>query len=69
MIGVKQCLEEDWFSNDVSLLAKSANEWRNELAHEKRSYEPESIVLAIKPLISKPINQKYFKACPLGSME
>lgn len=40
-IGVKECLEEDWFSNDVSLLAKSANEWRNELAHEKRSYEPD----------------------------
>ena len=39
--GVKDCLEEDWFSNDVSLLAKSANEWRNELAHEKRSYEPD----------------------------
>lgn len=38
--GVRDCVEDEWFSDDVSILAKSANDWRNELAHEKRSYEP-----------------------------
>lgn len=32
---------EDWFGNDYELLMKAANDWRNELAHEKRSYEPD----------------------------
>lgn len=32
---------KDWFGNDYELLMKAANDWRNELAHEKRSYEPD----------------------------
>ena len=30
-----------WFGVDVSDLADAANEWRNELAHEKREYCPD----------------------------
>ena len=32
---------KDWFGNDYELLMKAANDWRNELAHEKRTYEPD----------------------------
>lgn len=31
----------DWFGVDVTDLADAANEWRNELAHEKREYCPD----------------------------
>lgn len=31
----------EWFGTDVSSLAEAANEWRNELAHEKREYCPD----------------------------
>lgn len=31
----------EWFGSDVSELANAANEWRNELAHEKREYCPD----------------------------
>ena len=31
----------EWFGVDVSDLADAANEWRNELAHEKREYCPD----------------------------
>lgn len=30
----------EWFGDDVSNLARVVNLWRNELAHEKREYEP-----------------------------
>ncbi len=29
-----------WFGDDISALANVANSWRNELAHEKREYQP-----------------------------
>ena len=39
----------DWFGSDYIALTKVANDWRNELAHEKRSYEPdENTVMAIR---------------------
>ena len=39
----------DWFGSDYIALTKAANDWRNELAHEKRSYEPdENTVMAIR---------------------
>lgn len=31
----------DWFGSDYTPLTRAANDWRNELAHEKRSYEPD----------------------------
>ena len=38
---LKQCIDSSWFCEDeIVELAKEANAWRNELAHEKRSYEP-----------------------------
>lgn len=30
----------EWFGDDISGLAQAANSWRNELAHEKREYQP-----------------------------
>ena len=30
----------EWFGDDISALANVANSWRNELAHEKREYQP-----------------------------
>lgn len=30
----------EWFGDDISALASAANSWRNELAHEKREYQP-----------------------------
>lgn len=30
----------EWFGEDISGLASAANLWRNELAHEKREYQP-----------------------------
>lgn len=32
---------KNWFGNDYAPLTKAANDWRNELAHEKRTYEPD----------------------------
>ena len=38
---LKNCILEEWFSEDeIKALGHEANEWRNELAHSKRSYEP-----------------------------
>lgn len=38
---LKPCIDSAWFcENEIVELAKEANAWRNELAHEKRSYEP-----------------------------
>lgn len=38
---LKNCLKQGWFDEEeIRALAKEANEWRNELAHSKRSYEP-----------------------------
>lgn len=38
---IKNCISEDWFkSDDIQILAQEANDWRNELAHSKRSHEP-----------------------------
>ena len=38
---LKNCILEEWFSEDeIKALGHGANEWRNELAHSKRSYEP-----------------------------
>ena len=30
----------EWFGDDISALANATNSWRNELAHEKREYQP-----------------------------
>lgn len=30
-----------WYGRDISFLAKATSKWRNELAHEKRSYKPD----------------------------
>lgn len=38
---LKPCIDSGWFNEDEIIdLAREANAWRNELAHEKRSYEP-----------------------------
>lgn len=38
---LESCIDAEWISSDeVKELAKEANLWRNELAHSKRSYEP-----------------------------
>lgn len=38
----------EWF-DDVSSLASAANLWRNELAHEKREYQPDvNVILAVR---------------------
>lgn len=40
---------DEWFDSNVDELAEVANEWRNELAHEKREYEPDiRVVSAIR---------------------
>jgi hypothetical protein len=36
----------DWFGDDCTELADIANIWRNELAHEKREYEPDKRVIS-----------------------
>lgn len=37
---LKACVSQEWFKEDeIETLAEEANLWRNELAHEKRSYE------------------------------
>lgn len=39
----------EWFSDDITSLASAANSWRNELAHEKREYQPDiDVVNAIR---------------------
>ena len=39
----------EWFGDDVSELASAANLWRNELAHEKREYQPDvNVILAVR---------------------
>lgn len=42
--GLKYILDE-WFSGKVGDLAKVANDWRNELAHEKNEYQPDRRVV------------------------
>lgn len=38
---LKPCLSSEWFNeSDIGELAREANKWRNDLAHEKRSHEP-----------------------------
>lgn len=41
----------EYYGDDVTELAKVANEWRNELAHEKREYEPVSDVITAVSLV------------------
>lgn len=41
----------EWFGENVEKLAAVANLWRNELAHEKREYEPDNSVIAAIRLI------------------
>lgn len=39
----------EWYGNNISNLASAANLWRNELAHEKREYQPsENVIDAIR---------------------
>ena len=39
----------EWFGDNISTLACVVNLWRNELAHEKREYEPNAdVVTAIR---------------------
>lgn len=35
----------EWFGDDITDLASAANLWRNELAHEKREYQPDKNVI------------------------
>lgn len=40
---------EEWFGDDIDNLASAANLWRNELAHEKREYQPNvDVITAIR---------------------
>ena len=41
----------EWFGDDVTALASAANLWRNELAHEKREYQPDINVINAVRLI------------------
>lgn len=36
--GLEEILSEHFKSNEIEALAKEANDWRNELAHDKRTY-------------------------------
>lgn len=39
----------EWFGDNIADLASSANLWRNELAHEKREYQPDiNVIKAIR---------------------
>ena len=39
--ALKPCIHDQWFREEtIRSLALEANSWRNELAHEKRTYEP-----------------------------
>lgn len=42
--SLKPILSE-WFGDDISILTSVTNKWRNELAHEKREYEPDKNVI------------------------
>lgn len=41
----------EYFGEDISELASVANQWRNELAHEKREYEPDHKVISAIRLV------------------
>ncbi len=49
-LGVKPILM-DWYGDNISDIAEVANEWRNELAHEKREIEPDERVVSAVRLI------------------
>lgn len=49
-LGLKTVLFE-YFGEDVTELAGVANQWRNELAHEKREYEPDRNVISSVRLV------------------
>ena len=39
--ALSSCISENWFQpNSIDSLAEIASEWRNELAHDKREYQP-----------------------------
>lgn len=43
---LKACFKEEWFdSHNIRELAHEANAWRNELAHAKRSYDPNEMTI------------------------
>lgn len=48
--GLESVLDE-WFGSQVDDLAEVANEWRNELAHEKGKYEPDKRVVSAIRLV------------------
>lgn len=50
--SLTSCISEEWYKADeIKTLAREANQWRNELAHAKCSYEPStSTVRAIRLL-------------------
>jgi hypothetical protein len=48
--GLKTILSE-YFGDDVTKLASVSNQWRNELAHEKREYEPDQDVISSVRLV------------------
>lgn len=41
----------EWFGDDITAMASAANSWRNELAHEKRAYQPTVDVINAMRLI------------------
>lgn len=49
-LGLKAILPE-YFSENIPELASVANQWRNELAHEKREYEPDHKVISAVRLV------------------
>ncbi len=49
--GVETILSEHFKNDNISKLASVANIWRNDLAHEKREYEPDQNVIAAIRLV------------------
>lgn len=50
--ALKHCIHEQWFKEGtIRSLALEANSWRNELAHEKREYEPSAKTIEAVRLI------------------
>ena len=48
--GAKNILST-WFGDNIAEIAQMANTWRNELAHEKREFEPDSRVIDAMRLV------------------
>lgn len=50
--GLKACIcGEDFKQDEIGNIAKEANQWRNELAHSKRSYDPNLTTIKVVRLM------------------